>query len=117
MKLPATGGAAFEYKTFDGKNWECSSRHRRVDYDLVIMGALGMGAVKDSMVGSVTMGPAPDPHDSLVIRDAHPFAGRSDGSWLPSTAAAIVRGLAPLSSCRAFGKTVEAVSVYDPYLH
>src|ERR1700682_6765019 len=47
----------FEYKTFDGKNWECLVDDiGESDYDVVVMGALGMGAVKDSLVGSVTDG-------------------------------------------------------------
>src|SRR5207302_9016203 len=48
-------GLPFEYKTYDGKNWECLVEDiAGSDYDLVVMGALGMGAVKDSQVGSVT---------------------------------------------------------------
>ena len=47
-------GLAFERKHFDGKNFECIVDDiRSSGYDLVVMGALGMGAVKDSHVGSV----------------------------------------------------------------
>src|SRR5207248_1261269 len=70
----------FEYKTFDGKNWECLVDDvAESDYDLVLMGALGMGAVKDSMVGSVTDRVVRRTRvDTLVIRDTHPF--RDDAS-------------------------------------
>src|ERR1051326_278711 len=48
-------GIGVAYKTFDGKNWECLAQDiNDSDYDLVVMGALGMGAVKDSQLGSVT---------------------------------------------------------------
>ncbi len=115
-------GLPFEYKTFDGKNWECLVDDiNQSDYDLVIMGALGMGAVKDSMVGSVTDRVLRRIRvDSLVIRDTHPFRDDAsdrivvavDGS--PQSFAALRTGL---ELARVFGKQVEAVSVYDPYLH
>lgn len=47
-------GVAFEGKHFDGKNFEVIVRDiESSEYDLVILGALGQGAVKDSQVGSV----------------------------------------------------------------
>jgi nucleotide-binding universal stress UspA family protein len=47
-------GVAFEGKRFDGKNFEVIVKDiESSDYDLVILGALGQGAVKDSQVGSV----------------------------------------------------------------
>jgi len=112
----------FEYKTFDGKNWECLVDDIAAsDYELVIMGALGMGAVKDSMVGSVADRVLRRIRvDSLVIRDTHPFRDDAsdrivvaiDGS--PQSFAGLRTGI---ELGRAFGKKIEAVSVYDPYLH
>ncbi|TMD68481.1 MAG: universal stress protein UspA [Chloroflexi bacterium] len=115
-------GLPFEYKTFDGKNWECLVDDiNDSDYDLVVMGALGMGAVKDSMVGSVTDRVVRRIRkDSLVIRDTHPFRGEAsqrivvaiDGS--PQSFAGLRTAI---ELARVFEKQVEAVSVYDPYLH
>jgi nucleotide-binding universal stress UspA family protein/rubrerythrin len=115
-------GLPFEYKTFDGKNWECLVDDINAsDYDLVVMGALGMGAVKDSMIGSVTDRVVRRIRkDSLVIRDTHPFRGDAsprivvaiDGS--PQSFAGLRTAI---ELARVFGKEVEAVSVYDPYLH
>ncbi|MDQ6713977.1 MAG: universal stress protein [Candidatus Dormibacteraeota bacterium] len=115
-------GLPFEYKTFDGKNWECLVDDiGESDYDLVVMGALGMGAVKDSMVGSVTDRVVRRIRvDSLVVRDTHPFRGDAsdrivvaiDGS--PQSFAGLRTAI---DLARVFGKQVEAVSVYDPYLH
>jgi nucleotide-binding universal stress UspA family protein len=61
----------FERKHFDGKNFEAIVRDvNDCAYDLVILGALGQGAVNDSLVGSVverllrrTVA------DTLVVRD------------------------------------------------
>jgi nucleotide-binding universal stress UspA family protein len=115
-------GLPFDYKIFDGKNWECLVDDiNQSDYDLVIMGALGMGAVKDSLVGSVTDRVLRRIRvDSLVIRDAHPFREDAsdrivvaiDGSPQSFAGLRTAIGLA-----RVLDKKVEAVSVYDPYLH
>ena len=115
-------GLPFEYKTFDGKNWECLVDDiAESDYDLVIMGALGMGAVKDSLVGSVTDRVLRRIRiDSLVIRDTHPFRDDAsdrivvaiDGS--PQSFAGLRTAI---ELGRVFGKKIDAVSVYDPYLH
>ena len=115
-------GLPFEYKTFDGKNWECLVDDiNESDYDLVIMGALGMGAVKDSMVGSVADRVLRRIRvDSLVVRNTHPFRDDAsdrivvaiDGS--PQSFASLRTAF---ELARVFDKKVEAVSVYDPYLH
>ncbi len=115
-------GLPFEYKTFDGKNWECLVDDiGGSDYDVVVMGALGMGAVKDSMVGSVTDRVVRRIRvDSLVVKDTHPFRDNAsdrivvaiDGS--PQSFAGLRTAI---ELAQVFGKQVEAVSVYDPYLH
>src|SRR5207245_10985029 len=67
-----TAGLAFERKLIDGKHYkvlieDCLAS----DYDLVVMGALGMGAVKDSQLGSVTERFVRKvPKDTLVVRNA-----------------------------------------------
>ncbi|HEY4025597.1 MAG TPA: universal stress protein, partial [Candidatus Dormibacteraeota bacterium] len=115
-------GVAVDYRTFDGKNWECLAQDiRESSYDLVIMGALGMGAVGDSQLGSVTERVVRRTKvDTLVVRDPHllreggsdRIVAGVDGS--PQSFAA-VRTAIELG--RVFGKRVEAVGVYDPYLH
>src|SRR5437764_10928684 len=65
-------GLAFERKLIDGKHYkvlveDCLAS----DYDLVVMGALGMGAVKDSQLGSVTERFVRKiDRDTLVVRSA-----------------------------------------------
>ena len=47
-------GISFERKHFDGRNFEALVGDiQEDDYDLVVLGALGQGAVRDSQVGSV----------------------------------------------------------------
>ncbi|MFN3477410.1 MAG: universal stress protein, partial [Candidatus Methylomirabilales bacterium] len=47
-------GLPFERKTFDGKHYKVLIEDiRGSDYDLVVIGVLGMGAVKESLIGSV----------------------------------------------------------------
>jgi nucleotide-binding universal stress UspA family protein/ribosomal protein L37E len=115
-------GLPFDYKTFDGKNWECLVDDiNESDYDLVIMGALGMGAVKDSMIGSVTDRVLRRIRvDSLVIRDPHPF--REDASdrivvAIDGSPQSFAGLRTAIELARVLDKKVEAVSVYDPYLH
>src|SRR6185295_12239517 len=48
-------GLGFARKMIDGKHYKVLIDDTQAsDYDLVVMGALGMGAVKDSQLGSVT---------------------------------------------------------------
>src|SRR5712692_2847579 len=114
-------GLAFERKMIDGKHYkvlveDCLAS----DYDLVVMGALGMGAVKDSQLGSVTERFVRRvPKDTLVVRNADRLSGSQgaivvglDGS--PQSFHGLKLGI---SLARALGRPLRAVAVYDPYLH
>ncbi len=117
----AEAGLAFERKMQDGKHYKVLIEDAlAADYDLVVMGALGMGAVKDSQLGSVT-----DrfvrrvAKDTLIIRNADPLRDQQgaivacvDGS--PQSFHGLKLGIA-LST--ALGRPLQAVAVYDPYLH
>src|SRR5205807_638957 len=73
MEKKAAGvGLPFERKMIDGKHYKVLIEDTRAsDYDLVVMGALGMGAVKDSQLGSVTERYVRHvDRDTLVIRNA-----------------------------------------------
>ncbi len=116
-------GVEFEARAIDGKNWQgIVDDVSRPDsgVDLVVMGALGMGAVKESMLGSVTervlrrVGV-----DTLVVRDLHalenpdrPILVGVDGS--PQSFGGLRTAL---TLGRLLRRPVEAVAVYDPYLH
>ncbi len=114
-------GLAFERRMMDGKHYKALIEDVRAgDYDLVVMGALGLGAVKDSQLGSVTerfvrrVGV-----DTLVVRNVDPPEAQHgaivvglDGSPQSFNGLRLGIGLA-----RALGRPLHAVAVYDPYLH
>src|SRR5882724_4328583 len=90
------------------------------DYDLVVMGALGMGAVKDSQIGSVTERFVRRVNrDTLIVRNADALKDREgaivvclDGS--PQSFNGLKLGIAMAA---ALHRPLQAVAVYDPYLH
>jgi nucleotide-binding universal stress UspA family protein/rubrerythrin len=114
-------GLAMEPKTFDGKHHKVLLEDaQRSDYDLVIMGALGMGAVKDSQLGSVTerfvRGTT---KDTLVVKtlDEEPLARGSVVVGLDGSPQSFHALRLAIALGKALGRPVEAVAVYDPYLH
>ncbi len=120
-KKCAEAGLAFEKKMQDGKHYKVLVEDARAsDYDLIVMGALGIGAVKDSQLGSVTERLVRKvAKDILIVRNADPLRDRRgaivvcvDGS--PQSFHGLRLGLA-LST--ALHRPVQAVAVYDPYLH
>jgi nucleotide-binding universal stress UspA family protein len=117
----AATGLAYESKTFDGKHYKALIDDARAsDYDLVIMGALGMGAVKDSQLGSVTERFVRKVStDTLIVRNHDALRDQQgaivvglDGS--PQSFQGLKIGIA---LAKALGRPVHAVAVYDPYLH
>jgi nucleotide-binding universal stress UspA family protein len=111
-------GLAFERKHFDGKNFECLVEDVNASgYDLVVMGALGMGAVKDSQVGSVCERVLRRTQaDTIVVRDLEakdpsapgPILVALDGS--PQAQGALRTALALASR---FGKALVLVAVVE----
>src|SRR5581483_8025112 len=65
----------FERKMMDGKHYKTLIEDARASgYDLVVMGALGMGAVRDSQLGSVTdRFVRKVTTDTLVVRNHDPL--------------------------------------------
>lgn len=115
-------GLAFERKMFDGRTFQPLVEDiKKSSYDLVVMGALGLGAVKDSLVGSVTERVVRRVNtDVLVVKNVQPLVEQTNGNILVG-----IDG-SPQSFCglkaaialgRATSRQVEAVGVYDPYLH
>jgi nucleotide-binding universal stress UspA family protein/predicted Zn-ribbon and HTH transcriptional regulator len=118
----------FERKMFDGKHYKVLIEDAKSsDYDLVIIGALGMGAVKDSQLGSVTERFVRKvTTDTLVVKHTDPLS--APGTRAEGVGGAIVVGLdgSPqsfnglklgIALSKALQCPVEAVAVYDPYLH
>jgi nucleotide-binding universal stress UspA family protein/Zn finger protein HypA/HybF involved in hydrogenase expression len=118
----ADEGLEFEPRMMDGKHHvEIIRDLSNSGYDLTVIGALGIGRVRDSQIGSVCERVTrATSRDVLVIRrlpDAGPAASDTilvgvDGS--PQSFGALETAL---DLAERFGKRVEVVSVYDPYLH
>jgi nucleotide-binding universal stress UspA family protein len=115
-------GIPFERRTYDGRTFQPLVDDIRANpYDLVIIGALGMGAVKDSQLGSVCERVIRRvATDTLVVKDIRPWQEQRTGGIMVGIDGS-PQSFAALKAATAFGKAfnrpVEAVAVYDPYLH
>ena len=122
MKAKAeAAGLPFTARMMDGKHYKALIEDTLAsDYDLVVMGGLGMGAVKDSQLGSVTERFVRRiERDTLIVRNPDALKDAEgaivvglDGS--PQSFHGLKIGLA-LS--KALTRPVQAIAVYDPYLH
>ena len=116
-------GLEFEPKMMDGKHHvEIVRDIQQSDYDLTVLGVMGIGKVRDSQIGSVCERVARSSEkDVLVIKRLPEEGGEKerdtilvgvDGS--PQSFGALVTAI---ELAGKLGKKVEAISVYDPYLH
>ncbi len=109
-----------ERRSLEGRNWKVLAEDINTNgYDLVVMGALGIGAVKDSVIGSNTERLARRIRNSdlLIVRQTQPMTGGKivvavDGS--PYSFGGLMTGIA---LGKALNKPVEAISAFDPYFH
>jgi len=122
-KICGESGLEFEPRMMDGKHsTEIVRDIHGSDYDLVVMGVLGLGRAKDSQIGSVCERVTrSSDKDVLVIKrlpNGKPETPREtilvgmDGS--PQSFGALMTAI---ELGRRFNKKVEAIAVYDPYLH
>ena len=90
-------------------------------HDLVVIGALGIGRARDSVIGSVCERVARQSDRDVWVVKHVPEAGEAerdtilvgvDGS--PQSFGALMTAI---DLAHTFGKKVEAIAVYDPYLH
>lgn len=103
----------------EGKNWQRLVEDIHASsHDLVIMGALGLGAVASSAVGSVCERVARRiDRDLLVVRAA---GGKPPGAivvGVDGSTHAFGALKSALELARTFERPVEAVAVYDPFFH
>ncbi|MEE8300963.1 MAG: universal stress protein, partial [Candidatus Tectomicrobia bacterium] len=112
----------FEPKMFDGRNFQVIVDDiRDSNYDLVILGALGMGAVRDSTIGGVCERVVRRTQvDTLVVKQPVPVADLPAGPIVVGIDGS-PQSFAGLQTAIELGKRfdipVEAVGVYDPFLH
>ena len=109
-----------ERRSLEGRNWKVLAEDINTNaYDLTIMGSLGVGAVKDSVIGSNTERVLRRVRNSdmFIVKDLKPMNGGKivvavDGS--PYSFGGLKTGLA---MGKALNKPVEAISAFDPYFH
>lgn len=110
---------AHERKPLEGKNYRalveevCGG-----GYDLVIIGALGVGAVETSLIGSVCERVVRRIRtDVLVVKKTSPMNGGRIVVAVDGSPQAYAGLKAAIGLGKAFNKESEAISVYDPYFH
>jgi nucleotide-binding universal stress UspA family protein len=119
-KKCAESNLPIERRSLEGRNWKVLSEDINTNgYDLVIMGALGVGAVKDSVIGSNTERVVRRVRNSdmLIIKHTQPMTSGKivvavDGS--PYSFGGLMTGL---QLGKALNMPVEAISAFDPYFH
>jgi nucleotide-binding universal stress UspA family protein len=121
-RLCGESGLAFEPRMMDGKHHiEILKDLAGSQHDLVVIGALGIGRARDSVIGSVCERVARQSDRDVWVVKHVPEPGEAerdtilvgiDGS--PQSFGALMTAV---ELARTFGKKVEAIAVYDPYLH
>jgi nucleotide-binding universal stress UspA family protein len=121
-RLCGEEGLAFEPRMMDGKHHiEILKDLAGSPHDLVVIGALGIGRARDSAIGSVCERVARQSDRDVWVVKHVPEPGEAerdtilvgiDGS--PQSFGALMTAV---DLARTFGKKVEAIAVYDPYLH
>lgn len=106
----------------EGKNWQALVKDIGAgDYDLVVMGALGLGTVSYSMIGSVCERVARRiDRDLMVVRETTPRADGDMGAIvvaLDGSPQSYGGLMTALELGKLFKRPVEAVAVFDPHFH
>jgi nucleotide-binding universal stress UspA family protein len=115
-------GLEFEPRMMDGKHHaEILKDLDGSAHDLVVIGALGIGRARDSVIGSVCERVARQADRDVWVVKHVPEPGEAEGDTIlvgvdgsPQSFGALMTAI---DLAGAFGKKVEAISVYDPYLH
>src|SRR3990172_5809944 len=121
-RLCGESGLAFEPRMMDGKHHvEILKDLAGSQHGLVVIGALGIGRARDSVIGSVCERVARQADRDVWVGKHVPEPGEAgrdtilvgvDGS--PPSFGALMTAI---DLARTFGKKVQAIAVYDPYLH
>ncbi len=111
-------------KSLEGRNWiELVRDIKESDYDLVIIGALGLGAIKDSQIGTVTERVIRRIEtDTLIIKHVpaiHERKSSSDKIVVAVDGSGYAFGglKTAIEMAKALNKPLEVISTFDPYFH
>lgn len=115
-----TGKVQLRRRSLEGKNYrELVRETNNGDYDLLVMGALGLGAIKSSRIGTVCQRVARRSRiDMLVIKE--PTRSISDGPIvvaIDGSTKAYGGLLTAFSLARAWEVDIKVISAFDPYYH
>ncbi|MEK7875916.1 MAG: universal stress protein [Pseudomonadota bacterium] len=115
----AAAGVPCQRVALEGRNWRQLVEDIRASaHDLVIMGALGLGAVRASVLGSVCERVARRvDRDLLVVKNAAAERAGTIAVAIDGSAHSYGALKAALGLARIFERPVEAVAVYDPFFH
>ena len=114
----------FVGKSLEGRNWiELVRDIKESNYDLVIMGALGLGAIKDSQIGTVTERVIRRIEtDTLIVKNVtaiHEEKPSSDKIVVAVDGSGHSYGglKTAIDMAKALNKPLEVISTFDPYFH
>ena len=121
-RLCGQSGLAFEPRMMDGKHHtEILKDLAGSTHDLVVIGALGVGRARDSVIGSVCERVARQSDRDVWVVKHVPEPGEPDRDTIlvgidgsPQSFGALMTAI---ELARTFDKKIEAIAVYDPYLH
>jgi nucleotide-binding universal stress UspA family protein len=121
-RLCGESGLAFEPRMMDGKHHiEILKDLAGSKHDLVVIGALGVGRARDSVIGSVCERVARQSDRDVWVVKHVPEPGEADRDTIlvaidgsPQSFGALMTAI---ELARTFDKKVETIAVYDPYLH
>jgi nucleotide-binding universal stress UspA family protein len=119
-KKCAENNLPIERRSLEGRNWKVLAEDINTNaYDLVIMGALGVGAVKDSVIGSNTERVLRRVRNSdmLIIKQIQPMTGGRIVVAVDGSPYSFGGLMTALTLGKAFNMPVEAISAFDPYFH
>ncbi len=113
-------GLQIRRRSLEGKNYSAlNTEANNGNYDLLVMGALGLGAVRGSRLGSVCQRVARRSQiDTLIIKD--PLAALNKGPIvvaIDGSAKAYGGLLTGLSLAQQWRVPLKVISAFDPYYH
>ncbi|MCH9651101.1 MAG: universal stress protein [Deltaproteobacteria bacterium] len=115
-------GLECERKMMDGKHTvEILKDIGESSYDLVVLGAVGIGRTKDSQLGAVCRSVAQEADRDVWVVKNLPKKGEVESDTIlvcvdgsPQSFGSLMTGV---EMAKRFNKKVEVIGVYDPYLH
>ncbi len=114
----------FVGKSLEGRNWiELVRDIKESDYDLVILGALGLGAIKDSQVGTVCERVIRRIEtDTLIVKYLPEIHGEKASSGkivvaVDGSSYCFGGLMTAIEMAKKLNRPLEVISTFDPYFH